>query len=147
MTNDEMKAYLSERYCKEIQFYDNRAIKYKKYYHYFQWVVIILLPIVPVLVSTLENDYKIITIIVSIILAICTTSLKTFKYQENWLNYRTIAETMKKEKYYFDANIGEYSNVREKNALFVERVESLISRENTLWINTSKQKAKKEGKE
>jgi hypothetical protein len=117
----------------------------KLYYNIFQWSVIILSAVVPVLAAIIAENQKTITIIVSILLAIGTTALKTFKYQENWLNYRSIAETLKKEKYYYDAGIEDYSNELERNARFVERVESLISRENTIWVSTYKQKEIKEG--
>jgi hypothetical protein len=40
--------------------------------------------------------------------------------------YRTSAELLKKEKYFFENNVGEYSNLdeKERNKLLVERVES-----------------------
>ena len=107
--------------------------------------VIILSAVVPVLAAIISEKQKTITIVVSILLAIGTTALKTFKYQENWLNYRSVAETLKKEKYYYDAGIEGYSDEVEKNSRFVERVESLISRENTIWVSTYKQKEIKEG--
>ena len=70
-------------------------------------------------------------------------ALKTFKFQENWVNYRTIAEALKKEKHYYDAGALEYATVEDKEQLFVERVEVLISTESTSWMAIG---TKKEGK-
>jgi len=74
--------------------------------------------------------------------AILASVLKIFKYQENWINYRTTCETLKKELYFYDAGLNDYSSSKDKEAHFVERVESLISRENTLWLSIHKEEKK-----
>ena len=79
-------------------------------------------------------------VVISALVAIGTTSLKTFKYQENWINYRTTCETLRKEIYFYTAGVGEYRDIDERESLFVERVESLISRENTMWLTTHRPK-------
>jgi hypothetical protein len=76
--------------------------------------------------------------------AILTAGLKAFKYQENWINYRTTCETLRKEKYFYEAGLGEYASAEDKEALFVDRVESLISRENTMWVSTHRAETKSE---
>jgi len=52
------------------------------------------------------------------------------KYQENWILYKTSSELLKKEKYFYENGVGEYSNAdqRERNKLLVERVESISRR-------------------
>ena len=70
-------------------------------------------------------------------------ALKTFKFQENWVNCRTIAEALTKEKYYYDAGALEYATVKDKEQLFVQRVEALISTESASWMAIG---TKKEGK-
>jgi len=80
----------------------------------------------------------------SVLVAILTSVLKSFKYQENWINYRNTCETLKKEYYYYEAEIHQYGESEDKEALFIERVESLISRENTLWINICKEDKRSE---
>lgn len=135
---DDLNEYKTSRYYVEVEFYEDRAKRNKTYYHIFQWLVIILSATVPALASMIADENRIITIIVSIILAIGTTALKTFKFQENWLNYRAVAEALKKENYYYNAGLEGYNDDDNKNELFVERVESLISREHVLWIGTHK---------
>ena len=133
MEEEEFEEYLKERYKHQVQWYDNTSTQNKRYYHWLQWTVIIISASVPALVASIPT-WKWITVTLSIILAIATAALKTFKFQENWVNYRTIAETLKKEKHYYDVEAGEYAAVEDKEQLFVERVEALISRENTLWM-------------
>lgn len=134
MSGTDFEEYLENRYNDQISWYSKKSSTYKRYYQYLQWIAIITSVSIPVLVMSLSGNHKWFTAGLSIVLAIVTAGLKTFKYQENWLNYRTIAETLKKEKHYFDARIGDYTDVDCREQVFVERVEALISMENTLWI-------------
>lgn len=136
MNRKEFETYLKERYNDQIDWYARKATTNKRLYTCFQWSVIVLSAGIPVMVASIPDNLQIITIITSIILAVGTAGLKTFKFQENWINYRTISETLKKEKYFYDANLDDYSNTSNKESLFVERVETLISRENSLWVTT-----------
>lgn len=144
MTKDEFDKYLVERYENQIEWYDSRANLYKRLYQVFQWFVIILSSIVPVLIVIVPEEKQIITIAVSVLLSIGTSGLKSFNFQENWINYRTTAETLKKEKYYYEAEIDDYFDCDDKIPVFVERVESLISRENSLWFTAHRKKEKEE---
>jgi hypothetical protein len=74
----------------------------------------------------------------SAIVAIAATFSRSFNFQENWINYRTISETLKKEIHYYDAKLSEYQGAEDPEALFVSRVENLISRENTTWVTCQK---------
>lgn len=76
-------------------------------------------------------------------MAIGTIILQTSKYKENWINYRTTAETLRKEIHFYRLGSGDYRDSEDREALFVERVESLISREYTLWLTTQRPKEEK----
>lgn len=139
MDDKEFEKYLKERYEKQIEWYDKKAVKNQKAYKIFQWGVIVLSAITPVLVaigSTLFERY--VAVIVSFLVAAGTTLLKTFKYQENWINYRTTCETLKKERYYYNAKIADYKDRSDPKSIFVKRVEAMISRENTYWLAEQK---------
>jgi hypothetical protein len=56
------------------------------------------------------------------------------QYQENWTNYRNTAESLKHEKFMFLAKAGPYANVADPRTALAERVEGLISQENTQWV-------------
>jgi len=47
-------------------------------------------------------------------------------------------ETLKKEIHYYNAKLHDYAYSEDPESLFVGRVESLISRENTLWLISEK---------
>ena len=92
----------------------------------------------------ISAKWEFITVILSVVLASTTAAVKTFKFQENWLNYRTVAEALKKEKHYYNAGAIEYATTENKKQLFVERVEALISRENSLWMVVHRKNSDKE---
>ncbi len=140
MNSGEFDKYLTGRYEDQTNWYDRKSQKYKKLYYAFQGPIIILAAITPILIALGESWERWSAVIISALVAIGTTFLKTFKYQETWINYRTTCETLKKEIYFYNWELGEYANFSDKKQLFVERVESLLSRENTMWLtaHTSK---------
>ena len=99
--------------------------------------------VTPVLVAMGSEATRWPTVMIAALVAIGTTILKTFKYQENWINYRTTCETLRKEIHFYRAGVGDYRDSDDREALFVERVESLISRENTMWLTTQRPKEEK----
>lgn len=144
MDAQKFNEYIEDRYKDQIGWYGIKASRNKLYYSVFQWSVVVLSAALPVLIATVPAKYQAVTLSISILLAVGTASLKTFKFQETWIAYRTIAETMKKERHYYDAELGDYGDSKDKDALFIERVEALISRENTLWVSTHMQQEDEE---
>ena len=147
MDSEVFEKYVADRYEDQIDWYQSKASTNKKRYQQFQWSVIALAAVVPVLVtisSLAPNTRGVIwglTISLSMLLAIGTAGIKTFKFQENWVNYRSTAERLIQEKFFYDADVGEYGRSGDKEALFVERVETLISGENTNWVSTQSLKS------
>ena len=115
-------------------------------YKNIQWCVIILASITPILVVIGGTWERWCAVIISVLVAIGISALKVFKYQESWINYRTTCETLRKEIHYYNAGIDDYKKSDDPMAIFVGRVETLISRENTLWLTVQK-KEKNESKE
>jgi hypothetical protein len=139
------EVYVKDRYQDQVDWYSDKASLNKRYYTFFQWGVIVASASVPVLIKTLSGQLEWLTIIIALLLAIGTTVLKTFKYQEIWINYRTIAETLKKEWHFYDTGLDVYAHTADKEGMFVTRVEALISRENYAWLQMqlSKEEEKK----
>jgi hypothetical protein len=144
VSNLNFEKYLKERYEGQVKWYDRRSILNQRLYRYLQWTIIILAAIDPVLILSKENYLQILGAVFAILIAIISAAQKTFKYQENWINYRTTCEMLKKEKVYYDHKIHEYSDLKDPESYFVSRVEKLISRENTYWVSTYKKEYKSE---
>jgi Protein of unknown function (DUF4231) len=128
--------YVKSRYYDQMKFYDDSAVKNQKKYKQFQWILIILSAITPVLAALIDKcpQLQIFVVIVSAVVAILTTGLKTFSYQELWITYRATYEKLKPEIYYHDFAAGPYAATDiDRESLFVTRVEAILGAEHTQW--------------
>ena len=148
MTETDFDEYLKNRYEDQIGWYDRKARTSQRMYQWMQWSTIMLAAVTPVLVEVaLDPDWQAyghVPTITSAAVAILTAGLKAFKYQENWISYRTTCETLRKEKPFYDAGLDDYKGAEDREGVFVERVERLISRENTLWLSVHKTEGRQE---
>lgn len=140
-----IEQYIQERYKNQMEYYRNASAKNQRNYKRYQWVLIILTAMTPVLtaLSTFTAGpsdvpyLKIIIIIISSIVAILTTGLKTFNYHELWVIYRSNYEKLKPEIYYYNFNVGPYSGKNiDKDSIFVARIEAILDLEHKQWPPT-----------
>jgi hypothetical protein len=134
MNKSDFENYVKTRYQQELEWYDRHANVDRMLYQVLQWTAIVLSALTPVLILIGEGPSEWLAVGIAVIVGITTAALKTFKYQENWINYRTTHETLKKEIHFYEAGIQGYDAVKDREAMFVERSEAIISRENTLWV-------------
>ncbi len=94
--------YVNERYFAEISWYDRKSMRNQIWYRTLQWGLIVLSASTPVVIALAQKTdsmpwVKPLSLVTSVLVAILATSLKTFKFEENWVNYRTTCKTLKKE--------------------------------------------------
>lgn len=61
-----------------------------------------------------------------------------FQYHYHWISYRSTCEYLKKEKHFFIAKAGPYSDLDDPEKELAERIEEIISQEHAKWIKESK---------
>ena len=93
MDEEQFNDYFENRYKTAVKWYNSKSLLNKKYYNAFQTSIIVLAAITPVL-AILQLKWP--TTIAAALIAIATGMIKFMKYEENWLNYRTICEILKK---------------------------------------------------
>jgi len=145
MNSKEFEEYLNNRYYKEIEWYDKKAARNNYAYKILEFTLIVLSAIMPVLI-VIGGGLLEWALLISVLIAIETSVLKVFKFYENWINYRTTCETLRKELHYYRAKIDDYRDAEDPEAMFVNRVEALISREHSLWLMSQKRKETAVGK-
>ena len=136
MDSENFKEYLEKRYYDQLKYYDKSSGLNQKKYKNFQWILIVLSAITPVLAAINSENFNIqfIVVIVSSIVAILTTGMKTFQFQELWVNYRATSEQLKPEIHYYNFNVGPYGMPGvDKESLFISRVESILDKEHQGW--------------
>ena len=136
MDKESFNQYIENRYQKQMDFYRSSSGKNQKKYKYFQWILIVLSAIAPVLTALITKwpNLQISVVIITALVAILTTGLKTFQYQELWANYRATYEQLKPEIHYYNFNVGPYGASGINNeSLFVTRVEAILDKEHQGW--------------
>lgn len=141
--------YLEERYFKQMAYYSKASAKNQTRYRWFQWILIVLSALTPVFAAFNGIKFEkldfthlnILVVAVSSIVAILTTGLKTFNYQELWISYRATYEKLKPEIHYYHFGIGPYAGGVDQEAVFVSRIESILNAEHLQWptsVNSNK---------
>ena len=134
MSNDEI-SYIESRLDDQISWYDCKSISSQKQYKRFKTIIIISSASIPLVVSYSNNSFyfKLISSLLGVLITVLEGVSSINKYQEHWIEYRSICETLKQEKYMYVYRSGLYEENCDRLKLLVERIESIISRENTNW--------------
>jgi Protein of unknown function (DUF4231) len=131
-------SYKEERLQKQIEWHSQKARHNKLRFRLYQIITLIASAIISIINVANVGDFqtRMISSIIAGVIVVATGITQLEKYQENWILYRTSSELLKKEKYFFENNIGEYSNPdeKERNKLLVERVESIVSAETSKYF-------------
>ena len=133
MTKDE---YLDQRLQKQIDWYDKKSQLNQRWYKFLNIAEILFAVSIPFLVSFISSAQSLIKIIVGILgvaVAFISGLLGIYKFQENWIEYRTNAESLKHEKYLYLTKCEPY-NSDDCFEKLVQRVESFISKEHSNWL-------------
>ncbi len=122
--------YIKNRLEDQIQWYSKKSSKYKKLSYTIRTVEITIAGLIPALFHW--SLIKGLIPFLSAIVAILAGLIALFKLQENWLSYRTTCESLKHEKYLYFTKVSPYDKENSFEFL-VKTVESIISKENSLW--------------
>lgn len=145
MTPDE---YLKDRVDDQIAWYDRKSGSNKKWFIILQVTTLVAAASVPVF-AIFSGDMwaRVIVAVLGSATAITTGVVSLYQFREHWIEYRTTAESLKHEKYLYQTGTDPYVG-DDAFSVLVERVEALVSQENTAWqqrLKTQKKEDKKHG--
>ena len=137
--------YLADRVEDQIDWYDKKSQLNQKYFKNIRLIEIISAAIIPFVAGMGDSvPYGSIVLgLLGVLIAVSAGFSTLSKHQENWFMYRTTCETIKHEKYLFLTKSKPYSGENPFNQ-FVERIESLVSKENSQWSIVSREKTHNE---
>jgi len=127
--------FLKERVDNQINWYDKKSQFNQRCYKWLRVGEIVAAAAIPFLAGYMSDKNPAIPVVVGLlgcIIAIIAGIAALYQFQENWAEYRTTCESLRHEKYLFLTQTEPY-NVDNPFPLFVQRVESLVSTENTKW--------------
>ncbi len=136
--------YILERVDKQITWYENKSGFNQRWFKRLQVISILAASTIPFLTgySTGENEsIRIIIGVLGLLIACVSAILNLYKFQEHWIEYRTTCESLRHEKFLFITKTIPYDDNQAFNTL-VQRIETLISKENIDWINNFKKQSK-----
>lgn len=140
---ENFEEFYDDFFKEQFEWYDTKAISNKKHHRLMKISEIVLAAALPVAVTlfpvTTNLFWKYMIIVLSLLLIILESLESHLNYQEKWMNYRTTAEGLRREKQMFETRTDEYEGVDDPEKQFVERVMALTSQENRYWeITTQK---------
>lgn len=139
--------YLKTRVDDQINWYDKKSQFHQNWYKGLRIVEIVAATSIPFLagyIADTEPHFRTTVGFLGLLIAVITAIVSLCQFQENWVEYRTTCESLKHEKFLFLTKTEPY-NVDTPFPLLVQRVESMISKENTTWsqyIRPQKKEAK-----
>ena len=138
--------YFEERLETQIKWYSDKSSRCKLWYSWLRIIEIVAAAIIPLLAGMAIPNGNWIIGSLGMLIAISAATGNHFKYHENWIQYRSTSEALKHEKYLFRVRTSPYDG---ENCfqLLVQRVEALISKENTNWTLNVKSEPKNAGKD
>jgi len=122
-------------------------------YNVFNLIVLIGGVLIPVLLNVIPNKETagIIVTMVSVLVAVCSGILQSYKINDRWRHFRLISEQLKIEGEKFFALTGEYNDYSTHAGcfkLFINNVENIKSSQIEFYIKSiSKGDSKESGKE
>jgi hypothetical protein len=129
--------YIKDRVDGQIEWYNRKSGTNQRWFRWLRIVEIIAAASIPLLVGYADSisEFKVAVGILGLLIAVIAGILGLYQFQENWAGYRTTCEALKQEKYLFLTKTQPYDQ-GDSFALFVQRAENLISKENANWVQT-----------
>ncbi len=129
--------YIAQRVDDQIGWYDRKSCSNQWWYKRLRFTEFCAAAFIPFLATYLEPGVpgtKITIGALGVLITVITATLSLYRHQEHWVEYRTMCESLKNEKFLFLTGSGPYlSRSTTRFQIFVERIETLISRENSNW--------------
>jgi|ERR1022692_60550 hypothetical protein len=138
--------YLRQRLEDQIKWYDDKSGRNKRAYTWFRTVEIGSAATIPFLAGFNKSPCVLISVgVLGILVTVLAGVASVMQLEQRWIEYRTTAESLKKEKYLFLTRVEPY---HDENAfqILVQRVETLVSKENTNWAQYMMKPTTKGGK-
>ena len=131
MNEDE---YLDQRVNDQIDWYDKKSQMSQRIYKRLRVLEIVAAATIPLLsgFSHKVNQFTIVVGLLGLLIAVIAGIISLYRFQENWTEYRTTSESLKHEKFLYLTETDPY-NKDNPFPLFVQHVESLISKEHSKW--------------
>lgn len=143
MTSD-IETYMKDVVDDQIDWHDKKAIFHQKRYKKRIKLITLMSLLIPI-VSILNFDSEILMLLKDIIIALLgaaisflTYTLNLDKDHKNWIDYRNTCEALKREKQLYLFSVGKYSDIVNKDTIFVQTTQDILNKQNINWTTSAK---------
>lgn len=132
--------YLQQRVDDQIDWYDRKSRGAQGRYKFLRVLEICVAASIPVIsgfASSIEKlipNPMLVVALAGVLLTVIAGLLSLYRYQEVWVNYRAVCESLRREKFFFLTRTPPYDGPSPL-PLLVERAEALMSQENNSWTS------------
>jgi hypothetical protein len=129
--------YIEQRLNDQIDWYDRKSGTNQRWFKRLRFAEIVAASIIPFLSGFAGGSLPIKVAIgaLGVVVAVIASLLGLLQLQEHWIEYRATAESLRKEKFLFLTQTEPYDK-DDAFHLLVQRVEALLSKENTEWMQS-----------
>jgi Protein of unknown function (DUF4231)/Protein of unknown function (DUF2795) len=146
---EQLPSYINDRLDNQTAWYGKKSAYNKLRFRICQLIIIVASAVIPIInlgvpfalgESSLGHALGI-TAILGGVITIVTALSQMDAYFETWVLYRTTGEALKRERFLYMNSAADYSNLsgEAKNKLLVERVEAMLSSENSKFLSLQQQ--------
>jgi Protein of unknown function (DUF4231)/Protein of unknown function (DUF2795) len=147
--SEQLPSYINDRLDNQTAWYGKKSAYNKLRFRICQLIIIVASAVIPIInlgvpfalgESSLGHALGI-TAILGGVITIVTALSQMDAYFETWVLYRTTGEALKRERFLYMNSAADYSNLsgEAKNKLLVERVEAILSSENSKFLSLQQQ--------
>jgi hypothetical protein len=134
---------IMERLEEQIKWYDAKSIYNRNVYKRIKIIEILAAALIPFVAPLKIPHVTSLTGALGVLITVLEGMIHLNQYQRNWINYRSTCEALKHEKFIYLGNATPYASTKEARALLAERIESLISQEESKWASMQLQDDKR----
>ena len=139
--------YIEQRLNDQIVWYDHKSSTNQSWFKRLRFAEIVAAAIIPFLSGFAGNSLSIKIAIgaLGVLVAVVASLLGLLQLQVHWIEYRATAESLRREKFLFLTQTEPYDK-DDAFHLLVQRVEALLSKENTEWAQSMMKPPKEENR-
>ena len=130
--------YIEQRLSDQISWYDRKSTANQSWFKRLRFAEIVAAATIPFLSGFAGNWFPIKIAIgaLGVFVAVIASLLGLLQLQVHWIEYRATAESLRREKFLYLSQTEPYDK-NDAFHLLVQRVEALLSKENTEWAQST----------
>ena len=133
--------YLQRRLDDQRDWHNRKAAWNKSWFYRVEIATLSAGAAIPVInILSVNHPFRagVLSGILGAVVVVAAAVGKLFKFHENWLQYRTVAETLARERQLYLNGSADYAGVEpaKRNQLLVERVENILTATTSQFVAT-----------